>query len=57
MHMTAKQAAQIANLANVKRLILTHFSQRYKTTTELLEDAQENFKNTVCAFDFMKEKV
>lgn len=57
MHMTAKQAAQIANLANVNKLILTHFSQRYKTTDEILEDAQENFKNVVCAYDFMKVKL
>ena len=41
----------------MNKLILTHFSQRYKTTDEILEDAQENFKNVVCAYDFMKVKL
>lgn len=57
MHMTAKQAAEIANIASVKKLILTHFSQRYKTTNEILEDAKDNFKEVVCAYDFMKVKL
>lgn len=56
-HMTAKQAASIANRANVKKLILTHFSQRYKTTEKILEDAKTYFENVVCAYDFMKVKV
>jgi ribonuclease Z len=56
-HMTAKQAAEIANRANVKKLILTHFSQRYKTTEELEEDAKDVFDNVQCAYDFMKIKL
>ena len=54
MHMTAKQAASIANQANVKKLILTHFSTRYKTTHELEEDAKDIFQNVTAAKDFMK---
>ena len=53
-HMTSKDAAMIANQANVKKLILTHFSQRYKNTLELQEDAQTYFDNVICAEDFMK---
>ena len=53
-HLTAKQAAQIANQADVKKLYLTHFSQRYKNTQEIEEDARTVFDNVVCAKDFMK---
>ena len=53
-HMTAKQAGQLASQANVKKLILTHFSARYKDTQELEEDARNVFNNTKCAYDLMK---
>jgi len=53
-HMTAKQAAQIANKAHVKKLILTHFSARYKNIQEIEEDARGIFDNIICAEDFMK---
>lgn len=56
-HMTAKDAALLANNANAKRLIITHISQRYKTTSEILDDAK-NVHNTVeVAYDFMKVKL
>ena len=53
-HMTAKQAAQVANKANVKQLVLIHFSARYKNTQELEEDARDIFDNVICAKDFMR---
>ena len=53
-HMTAKQAAQLANKANVKQLVLIHFSARYKNTQELEEDARDIFDNVICANDLMK---
>ncbi len=56
-HMTSGQAAMIANKANVKKLILTHFSARYKSTLELNEDATNYFQNTICAYDLMKVRV
>lgn len=56
-HLTASQAAAIANKAGVERLILTHFSQRYKTTQKIEEDARTTFDNILCAKDFMKVRV
>ena len=53
-HMTAKQAAQIANKSNTKQLVLIHFSARYKNTQELEEDARDIFDNVICAKDFMR---
>ena len=56
-HMTAKQAALIANQANVKKLILTHLSARYKTKHEVEEDALDYFQNVEVADDFRKIKI
>jgi ribonuclease Z len=56
-HMTTKQAALIATTANVKKLIITHFSQRYKTNRELEEDVRIFFPESQAAFDFMKIKL
>lgn len=53
-HMTAKQAAELANRSNTKKLVLTHFSARYKSSHELEEDARDYFDNVLCAKDFMK---
>ncbi len=53
MHLTAKQDGQIAKSAKVKKLILTHISQRYDNKLdELLKDAKSVFKNVVIAEDF-----
>ncbi len=51
-HMTAKQAALVAREAKAKKLILTHFSARYQSTHELLEEARAIFPNTEVAEDF-----
>ncbi len=48
-HATAKQAAQIAKQGNVKRLILGHFSARYKDLNPLLEEAKSEFKEVYLA--------
>ncbi len=56
-HLTAGQAAMIANKAGVAKLVLTHFSQRYKNTQKLEEDARMTFDNVICAKDFMRVKV
>jgi len=56
-HMTTKQAALIATTANVKKLIITHFSQRYKTNKELEEEIKTFFQNSQAAYDFMSIKL
>jgi len=56
-HMTARQAASIANKSNVEKLILTHLSARYKDGKEVEEDAKDTFENVVVAYDLMKVKV
>ncbi len=53
-HLTALEAAQIASKSGVKKLVLTHFSARYKNTLELEEDARTAFDNVVSAYDFMR---
>ena len=48
-HTTASQAATIAQKANVKRLLIGHFSARYKNLYPLLDEAKEVFENTTLA--------
>lgn len=48
-HTTARQAATIAKAASVPRLLLGHFSARYNSTDELLNEALEVFPNTEIA--------
>ena len=48
-HSTAQQAAQIARDAQVKRLVIGHFSARYDDEQELLKEAQAVFPNTILA--------
>ena len=50
-HSTARQAAEIAKKANVKRLIIGHYSARYNNQNELLNEAKEVFENTVLGED------
>jgi len=53
-HLTVKQAAKIAKQAKVKKLILTHISQRYEHKGSVLENkAKKIFKNVKIAKDFM----
>jgi len=53
-HATPSQAARVAKKANVKRLILTHVSSRYRSTKNLLEQARKIFPQSDMAEDFME---
>lgn len=53
-HMTAKQAAQIAKEAGAEKLILTHFSARYRDLLPFVEEAQTLFPNVEAADDFKR---
>ena len=48
-HSTAAQAAKIAKQANVKQLIIGHFSSRYKNKMAFKTEAEQHFKNTLIA--------
>ncbi len=50
-HSTARQAAEIAQKAAVKRLIIGHFSGRYSDATQHLAEALEIFPNTELAVE------
>ncbi len=56
-HLTAIQAAEIAKKSNAYKLILTHFSQRYKNVDIIKKEASKVFKNVECAEDFMEIKL
>jgi len=56
-HSTARQAAQIAKMANVKKLMLGHFSARYTDNTVLLNEAKEIFPDTILANEGLREKL
>ena len=50
-HSTAKQAAQIAKMANVKQLMLGHFSNRYPNKEDFITEASDTFQNVILAED------
>lgn len=53
-HSTAKEAARIANQAEVKKLVISHYSSRYKNGETHEEEAQSVFPNTVAAYPGIK---
>lgn len=52
-HSTAKKAAEIAQKAKVKKLILGHLSSRYENSEGHLQEATQIFKDTIVAEDGM----
>ncbi len=53
MHSGAKEAAALAKKAEVKNLILTHFSRRYTDLREIEAEAKKIFPSSFVARDFM----
>lgn len=53
MHSTAAQAGKIAQLANVKKLMIGHYSARYHNEKVLLSEAKNFFTNTILADEDM----
>lgn len=53
-HSTAKQAAEIARDAEVKQLLIGHFSARYEDESLLLKEAQTIYTNTLLAKENLK---
>ncbi len=61
-HSTSLMAAEVAKLAQVDRLMLTHFSLRYESEghpdlEDLLAEARSVFPNTSLAYDFLNVEV
>jgi len=50
-HTTALQAAEVAREVGAGKLLIGHFSSRYKTLLPLLEEAKTVFENTELAIE------
>ena len=56
-HMTAREVGFIAKKAEVKKLILTHPSSKYRDVNVLVKDAKKEFRKVSFAKDFLKFEV
>jgi ribonuclease Z len=56
-HSTAKQAATIACEANVNKLLIGHFSSRYKNTNAFENESKAIFPNTILAIEGLEVQV
>ena len=53
-HLTAAQAARVAAESGARRLVLTHFSQRYQDDADFAAEAGEIFPDVVVARDLIR---
>lgn len=56
-HLTAAQAGRLAAESGARRLVITHFSQRYPDARVLHEEAGAVFGDVVCAEDLIRVPV
>lgn len=56
-HATSRQAAEFAKACHAKKLLLGHFSSRYKDDNCLLEHATEVFPDTLLADEGLTVKI
>jgi len=56
-HSTAKEAATLAKNANIKNLILTHFSARYKDESVLVKEAKTIHSSVIGAKDLLEIEI
>jgi ribonuclease Z len=56
-HLTAADAARVARDAGARRLVLTHFSQRYPDTRVLVDEAAAIFPEVIAARDLLRVPV
>ncbi len=56
-HSTAKEAAILGKNANVKNLILTHFSARYKDELRHLNEANKIHNSVITARDHLEIEI
>ena len=56
-HSTAREAAEIAKMANAKTLVLGHYSARYPQLDGFIEEAAKVFPNCVLATDGKKIEI
>lgn len=56
-HLTARSAAELGRDAGVRRLVLTHLSQRYPTSQEHLAEAAAVFPEVLVAEDLQRVAV
>jgi len=56
-HSTAREAAEIARQANVKKLMLGHYSSRYTDDRLFLEEAKTIFENVILSNELLTQKL
>jgi len=54
LHSTARQAAEMAKLSKASKLLIGHFSSRFKNLEDFKTEAREVFKNTELAIEGKK---